>query len=164
MEHQRHMAAFLTLNPRAFNLSDMGTGKTLATLWAADYLMKKGFMKKVLILSPLSTIYRVWEDEIFTHFLSNRRCSILYGNRVQRLDALRRRESDFYIINHDGLGVGTDRGGRNQLVLGELAQTIRQDTEIDGIICDEGSVYKDPSTLRYKIYGMRFTIKKISGG
>jgi len=36
---QRATANFLALNPRAFCLSDMGTGKTMAALWAADYVI-----------------------------------------------------------------------------------------------------------------------------
>lgn len=34
-------ANFLALHPRAFCLSDMGTGKTLAALWAADFVMSQ---------------------------------------------------------------------------------------------------------------------------
>ena len=37
--HQRDTAAFLTLHKRAFCLNAMGTGKTSAVAWAADYLL-----------------------------------------------------------------------------------------------------------------------------
>jgi hypothetical protein len=47
--HQIVMAEFLTLNRRAFNLSEMGTGKTNSALWAADWLMETGRVQKVLI-------------------------------------------------------------------------------------------------------------------
>ena len=147
--HQRHMSAFLTLHPRAFNLSDIGTGKTLGTLWAADYLMKKGFIKKALILSPLSTLYRVWQDEIFQHFLGTRKSVVLHGSREKRLELLKQ-DVDFYIINHDGLGVGSHRGTRG-IELGGLAEILRSRTDIDLFIVDEGSVYKDSATLRYRI-------------
>ena len=82
---QRHMAAFLTLHSRAFNLSDMRTGKTLAALWAADYLMSKGLMKKCLILATLSTIHRTWDNDIYQHLMGRRRAIVLYGTREQRL-------------------------------------------------------------------------------
>lgn len=147
--HQRHMAAFLTLHPRAFNLSDIGTGKTLGTLWAADFLMRMGSIKRALILSPLSTIYRVWEDEIFTHFLSRRSVGILYGTREKRMEVLAQ-PHDFYVVNHDGLGVGHSKA-KGRLELGELARAIRDRPDIDCIIVDEGSVYKDSSTTRYKV-------------
>lgn len=148
-DHQRHMAAFLTLHPRAFNLSDMGTGKTLAVLWALDYLMKQGVVKKALILSPLSTIYRVWEDEIFKNFLSDRSVSILYGDRAKRMAQVSK-DADFYVVNHDGLGVGSTRSNRG-MQLGELARYIKENKDINAVVVDEGSVYKDSSTNRYKI-------------
>lgn len=152
-DHQLHMSAFLTLHPRAFNLSDIGTGKTLGTLWAADYLMRKGLVQRALILSPLSTLYRVWQDEVFTHFLSNRKVTVLHGTREQRMEILRKNKSDFFVINHDGLGVGSSRGTRG-LDLGDLATSIRDIGGADAfdlIIVDEGSVYKDAGTLRYKV-------------
>lgn len=148
-DHQRQMAAFMTLHPRCFNLSDMGTGKTLATLWALDYLMRVGLVKKALILSPLSTIYRVWDDELFTHFLSARSRAILYGNRQKRLNTLSQ-DADFYIINHDGLGVGSHKSNRG-LTIGELGEIIKRRPDIDAVVVDEGSIYKDSGTNRYKV-------------
>lgn len=148
-DHQKHMAAFLTLHPKAFNLSDIGTGKTLGTLWAADYLMQKGVIKKALVLSPLSTLYRVWQDEIFQHFLANRKSIVLHGSREKRIELLKQ-DADFYIINHDGLGIGSVKTHKG-LVLGELSEIIKNRADIDLIIVDEGSVYKDSGTLRYKI-------------
>ncbi len=148
-DHQRQMAAFMTLHPRCFNLSDMGTGKTLATLWALDYLMQTGRVRRALILSPLSTIYRVWENEIFEHFLSRRTARILYGDRARRIAALGE-DADFYIVNHDGLGVGSSKGNRG-MVIGELAELVKGRADIDAIVVDEGSVYKDAATNRYKV-------------
>ena len=54
--HQKMMANFGVLHPRMFNLSDMGTMKTLATLWAADWLMKQhpDGTFRALIVAPLS--------------------------------------------------------------------------------------------------------------
>lgn len=147
-DHQRHMAAFMTLHPRCFNLSDMGTGKTLSTLWALDYLMSQGIIQRAIILSPLSTIYRVWEDEIFTHFMARRTVSILYGTQPKRLAALDK-PADFYIINHDGLGVGSAKG--KGLELGKLGAIINARGDINAVVVDEGSVYKDSSTQRYKV-------------
>lgn len=147
-DHQREMAAFMTLYPRCFNLSDMGTGKTLAALWASDYLKKKGVIRKTLILSPLSTIYRVWEDEIFTHFLSHRTCSVLYGSRERRIDNAHI-DADYYILNHDGISIGGNKSNRG-FTLGDFGAYLRDNSEIDEIIVDEGSVYKDSTTKRYK--------------
>src|SRR6516164_3171809 len=38
---QKLMSNFLVLHARSFNLSDMGTMKTLAALWAADFIMQQ---------------------------------------------------------------------------------------------------------------------------
>jgi SNF2 family DNA or RNA helicase len=97
----------------------------------------------------LSTLYRVWQDEIFQHFLGNRKCVILHGSREKRLELLKQ-DADFYIINHDGLGVGSHRGHRG-LELGDLGECISNRKDIDLVIVDEGSVYKDSNTLRYKV-------------
>jgi SNF2 family DNA or RNA helicase len=155
---QRHMAAFLTLHPRCFNLSDMGTGKTLSTLWALDYLMCKGLIHKAIILSPLSTIERVWEDEIFQHFLGRRTCTVLYGSREKRIAQLQK-DVDFYIINHDGLGIGSSKDSR-KFNLGELGVLLRDRADIDAVIVDEASVYKDSSTNRYKALKQALSAKK----
>jgi hypothetical protein len=153
---QYHMAAFMTLHPRCFNLSDMRTGKTLSTLWAADYLMSKGLIKKMLILAPLSTIYRVWEDAIFTHFLGRRTCAVLYGDQARRLSRSEE-DRDFYIINHDGLSVGNGHGPGGPY-LGDLARSLRDRADIDAICLDEGSLYREPTTRRYR------TLREVSGG
>lgn len=151
--HQRYMASFAVVHPRHFNLSEMGTGKTLSNLWAADYLMSIGAVRKALIISPLSTLGPVWDDEIFRNFCGRRKSTVLHGDRDKRLDRLRR-DVDFYIINHDGLGVGTSwvkRGAARELKLGLIAEQIRARPDIDLIIVDEASAYKDWTTLRTKI-------------
>jgi type I site-specific restriction endonuclease len=47
MAHQKDTASFLTLNRKAFVFSEPGTGKTLSALWAADYLMQRGEVRRV---------------------------------------------------------------------------------------------------------------------
>ena len=65
---QKEAAAFLSMHTRAFNLSELGTGKSLASLWAYDYLRSIGLLNKALVISPLSTLERTWADELFNHF------------------------------------------------------------------------------------------------
>jgi hypothetical protein len=88
----------------------MGTGKTNAALWAADWLMDMGRVSKVLVLSPLSTLDRVWKQDIFDT-LMHRKCAIVHGSKDKRAAALDA-DVDFYIMNHDGLA---DRGARRDL-------------------------------------------------
>lgn len=135
-DHQRIMADFMTLNPRCFNLSEMGTGKTAATLWAADFLMNIGEVNRALILSPLSTVECVWQQDIF-NILMHRKGVVLHAERQKRLDLLKA-DVDFYILNHDGVKIG------------ELRKMLRKRKDIDLIIVDEGSMFRNPGSDKYK--------------
>ncbi len=130
-------ANFLCANPRAFVLSDMGTGKTLAALWAADFVLDQFPGVRCLIVCPLSTMQRVWADAIFTHFLGRRRCVVLHGSAAKRRELLATPGIDFYIINFDGLGV----------IAAELANR----SDIRMAIVDEASAYRDRTTNRHKL-------------
>lgn len=135
MVHQANTSAFLTLNPRAICLNDMGTGKTLSILWAADYLMAQGKMKKLLIIGPLSTMHAVWESETNTHFLFRRKCVVLHGTKQRRLDLLNTAEAEVFIINHDGI------------------KTIEKsliEANFDAVVVDEAAAFRNASTNRYK--------------
>ena len=135
-DHQRLMAEFHTMHKRCFNLSEMGTAKTNANLWAADWLMKIGVVRKVLIVTPLSTLERVWLDAVF-NTLMHRQAAIVHGSREKRLVALAS-DVDFYIINHDGLSIGAIR------------QAINKRKDIDLVIVDEGSMYRNGDTDKYR--------------
>lgn len=136
MKHQEETAAFFTMNPRAICLNDMGTGKTLSVLWAADYLMRLGKMKKVLIVVPMSTMHPVWENEINSTFLFRRRCAVLHGTRKKRLDLLGDPDVEFHIINHDGIKTIED-----QLC----------DAGFDAVIVDEAARFRNARSKRYKV-------------
>jgi SNF2 family DNA or RNA helicase len=134
--HQIVMAEFLTMHRRAFNLSEMGAAKTNASLWAADWLMKTGRVNKCLILTPLSTIERVWKNDIFDT-LMHRRVAIVHGSREKRKAALSS-DVDFYIMNHDGLGIK------------EITDILNRRADIDLTIVDEASMFRNHSTQKYK--------------
>lgn len=134
--HQRVMAEFLTLNKRAFNLSEMGVGKTAATLWAADHLMNEGKVKKVLVLAPLSTVDRVWKHDIFD-VLMHRSAVVVHGSREQREAALKA-DVDFYIVNHDGVKIGW------------LVEHLRKRSDVQLVIIDEASMFRNAQTKKFK--------------
>src|SRR5690242_6114017 len=134
--HQVVMSEFLTLHRRAFNLSEMGTMKTNAALWASDWLMETGRVDKCLVLSPLSTLERVWMTDIFDT-LMHRKCTIAHGTRAKRISALQA-DVDFYIMNHDGLGIA------------EIVDLIFKRPDINLIIVDEASMFRNPTTRKYK--------------
>ena len=124
---QRVTADFLTSHSRAFVLNDLGTGKSLATLWAYDYLRGLNLLTSVLVVAPLSTMVRTWADEVFKHF-PHLTTSVLYGSRAKRLKLLAQ-PADVYIVNHDGLEIIADALGKrpdiNLVVVDEIAQVAR---------------------------------------
>lgn len=148
--HQRIMANFMALNPRSFNLSDMGTMKTLAALWAADYIMEqysKGACR-CLIVAPLSTLHRVWANEIFQNFIGRRTCVVLHGDAKKRQKLLAM-PHDFYIINHDGVGVGAQVN--RKVAFGGFSADLAARSDIRIALVDEFSAYSDAGTRRHRI-------------
>lgn len=133
-DHQKYTAAQLTLNRRMYVLNEAGTAKTASSLWAADYLMQQGMVRKCLIACMLSTVESVWMDEIFS-FLMHRTSSLLVGDRKKRLANLEK-DVDFYVINHDGVEV--------------ISKELKARKDIDLLILDEASVYINARTTMYK--------------
>lgn len=136
-DHQVVSAEFFTLNNRCINLSQMGTGKTKAASWAADYLMKLGVTRKAIIVCPKSTMDAVWADEIQNNFLGRRKAVVLNGSRERRLKLLAQ-DADFYIINHDGLKV--------------IADALAKRSDINLWIYDEASAVRNPQSQRHKLF------------
>jgi len=133
-EHQRDTACFLSIRQRAFCFNEAGTGKTSAAIWAADYLMNQGVIKKALIICPLSIMYPAWHADIMNTAM-HRTCGVAHGSAAKRKKILDE-NYDFTVINYDGTGI----------VLQELQQA-----KFDLIIIDEANAYKSPSTKRWKI-------------
>jgi SNF2 family DNA or RNA helicase len=130
-QHQKATSAFLTLHRRGLCLNAPGTGKTLSALWAADFLLKQGVIKKILIVAPLSTLTPVWAKEIATH-MPWLRFEVIAGTKHQKVRAINT-SADIGIINHDGFTLLA-----NQL------------TDYDLIIYDEATAVKSHSSKRFK--------------
>ena len=146
-DHQLRTAEFLSNHWRAFCLNEIGTGKTMAALWAADYLMREGKIKKAFIISTLSTLQRVWADEIFQN-IPHRKFAIVHGTKEQRLEALKQ-DVDFYIINHDGLKVLCDWDTQHDRKLIKSSELDNRD-DINLFILDEGAQFRNQGTDRYE--------------
>jgi SNF2 family DNA or RNA helicase len=136
-EHQMQTAGFMSMEPRAFNLNGMGTGKTLATLWAYDYLRSIGQVKRALVVTPLSTLERTWADEVFRHF-PHLDTSVVYGTREKRMAVLKQ-DADLYLLNHDGVKIHG------------LVEAMSKRPDIDLVIIDEvAQVARNASTDRFR--------------
>ena len=131
--HQKDTAAFLTLHRRAYCFNDPGTGKTASFAWAADYLMKKGFIRRVLVICPLSIMDSAWRADLF-RVLMHRRVDIAHGDRKKRAKVIAS-DAEFVVINFDGV----------ETVLEEL-----QAANFDLIIIDEANAVKTATTKRWK--------------
>lgn len=131
--HQRATTAFLLNNKRSFVLNEMGTGKTLSALWACDILLEAKRIRRVLIVSPVSTMHAVWFMEIGLN-LPHRKAVIAHGTKQVRLAALKS-TAEFVIINHDGIKIIEE-------------EIIAQ--RFDVIIIDELTAYKSHSSERSK--------------
>lgn len=141
-DHQIATAEFLTIHPRCFVLNEMGTSKTASTLWAIDFLMHIGYVKKALISCTMSTMRPVWLNEAFDVCM-HRTAVVLHGDadkRRQLLDS----GAELNIINHDGL----------KILLSELEKR----PDIDLVVVDEASVFRNAGTDAYE------TLQKIAKG
>ena len=135
MEHQIDTAAFLTMNRRGFCFNDPGTGKTLAALWAADYLMRRGDVRRVLILCPLSIMHSAWMADIGKSVIHRSAIVAHHAQAARRIEMVQG-NYEIVITNYDGLNL--------------IAPEITNDGRFDLVIVDEANAYKNPSTRRWK--------------
>jgi SNF2 family DNA or RNA helicase len=133
-DHQKTTASFLTLNRRAFCFNEQGTGKTGSVIWAADYLMTLGVIKRVLVICPLSIMDSAWRADLFK-FAMHRRVDIAYGARDKRKTIINS-DAEFVIINFDGVEI--------------VAEDVEK-AGFDLIVVDEANAYKNPQTKRWKV-------------
>jgi SNF2 family DNA or RNA helicase len=133
MAHQRKTSEFLTLNTRAFVFNEQGTGKTASAIWASDYLIKAGYVRRVLIVCPLSIMQAAWQADLFK-FAVHRSVGIAHGDPQKRQNILIGNYK-YVVINFDGATIEADCIAKN---------------DFDLIIIDEANAYKNVSTKRWK--------------
>ena len=143
-EHQKTTAEFLTTNRRAFCFNEQGTGKTASVIWAVDYLMTIGLVKRVLVICPLSIMKSAWQNDLFK-FAIHRTVSVAYGAARKRKEIVSL-GAEFVIINFDGVGIV-----KKEIIAGGF----------DLIVVDEASAYKNAQTERWK--DLRDLTKVIKG-
>ena len=143
-DHQKTTAQFLISNRKAFCFNEQGTGKTASVIWAVDYLMSIGAVKRVLVVCPLSIMKSAWQQDLFK-FAIHRTVSVAYGSAKKRKEIIRG-GSEFVVINFDGVEIVKD-----EIINGGF----------DLIVVDEASAYKNAQTTRWKT--MRTLCKSIKG-
>jgi SNF2 family DNA or RNA helicase len=135
MGHQKTTAGFLTMHRRAFVFNDPGTAKTIAALWAADYLMRRGEIRRVLIICPLSIMQSAWMGDIMNSVM-HRSAVVAHHTQASRRVEMIQDDYEFVIINYDGLNL--------------VADEIKADGRFDLVIVDEANAYAVPTTKRWK--------------
>lgn len=136
MAHQRETASFLTLHRRAFVLSEPGTGKTMSALWAADYLMQRRLVRRMLILCPLSIMQTAWLQDIANSII-HRSAAIAHHPKATRRIEIIQGNYDIIVCNYDGLNL--------------VANEVKADGRFDLVIVDEATAYKNVQTQRWKV-------------
>ena len=139
-DHQKKTSAFFTMNRKSFCFNEQGTGKTASAIWAADFLLNQGKIKRVLVICPLSIMDSAWREDLFT-FAPHRSVDIAYGASKKRREIIQQ-GADFVIINYDGV----------EIVSEEIAKG-----GFDLIIVDEATHYKNAQSKRWK------TLNKLIG-
>tara|TARA_R100000988_G_scaffold99155_1_gene67949 strand:+ start:1959 stop:3527 length:1569 start_codon:yes stop_codon:yes gene_type:complete len=132
--HQKTTSEFLCINKRAFCFNEAGTGKTSSVLWASDYLMNLGVIKRVLVICPLSIMTSAWKNDIYNTCL-HRHPGVAYGTAADRKLIINNPKYEFVIINYDGVRIVKD-----DII----------DANFDLIVVDEANAYKNVSTTRWK--------------
>jgi SNF2 family DNA or RNA helicase len=123
------------MNRRAFCFNDPGTGKTLSALWAADYLITRGEVRRILILCPLSIMHSAWMGDI-NRSVIHRSAVVAHHAQASRRIEMIQQDYEIVIANYDGLNL--------------IASEIINDGRFDLVIVDEANAYKNPSTRRWK--------------
>lgn len=136
MDNQVQRFNFLLNNQYAFDFSQMGTGKTVTALWAADYLMRETG-GSTLILAPLTILESVWKKAIDDIVCNSDRLNmhVLSKSSNSRASRIRSTNNSFYITNFESI----------------LSRDFREavgESDISTIIIDECTAFKHANTRR----------------
>lgn len=136
--YQDFAEKFILDNPEAGLLLDMGMGKTVTSLSAADKLLNDYFaVSKVLVIAPLKPAKETWPPEVkkWDH-LKHLKLSLILGSKAERIAACER-EADIYIVN------------RENVVW--LVDYFKSKWPFDMVIIDELSSFKSSKAQRFEL-------------
>lgn len=126
--YQQRLKTEMVNRPLLALFADMGTGKTLITLKAIEEM--KG---PTLLIAPIRVCETVWRQEAAKWDI-NLTFSLVRGLRNERMQALQK-TSDVYLINPELLA---------------WLFTTEQLPVFKNLVIDESSLFKNPSTVRFK--------------
>lgn len=163
--YQAALAAFALRHPHAAILVDMGLGKTAAMLLVIDYLTRRCYRSKgVLIVAPLRVCTSVWPDEIakWDNFAGMTWVHISGSaagvERIKDFDIVRTKPNakalaalapgkDIYLVNYENVP---------SLCAWALSQKV---LPFDAVIFDESSKIKASTSARFR--GMKSLLPRM---
>lgn len=148
---QQNCIAFINSGEDSLIAADVGTGKTVISLTAAEHALIEGFVTRWLVLAPLLVATDTWAKEFgeWAH-LRDIRFAIACGDEDQRVAAI---ESDAKVVvmNYENLQWLLERYPR--------PRSGKPDPlPFDGLICDEIDKLKEVSSKRFKAFRERVKI------
>lgn len=130
-ENQRATTAAIVEYPRLFVLNGLRTGKTLAAMWGMDYLMRKGVVRRALIVAPKTILIDVWSKE-FLLSMPRTPYAVLEGSRARKQQIANDTRIKVLIVNPESV-----------ILLGPVP-------ELDMIVVDEATCLKNAHAQRAK--------------
>lgn len=135
-KHQIDTFKFIEKNNKCFIFNEPGTGKTEPIITNICYNILSKDFKKVLIVSTLTTLKKVWYDTFSNHnLLDIANPIIINGDKEDKEKILKENKHITYIINPDGI---------SNLI--DLLLKIK----FDYIIIDEATTFKIASSQKSK--------------
>jgi hypothetical protein len=120
-------------------LADPGTGKTSTALAASKILLKKKFVSRVLIVTPLKPLYEVWPKEMCKwkdfHDLG---LAVLHGSGKEKALRNLKAEHNIVLINPEGFQWLCASKERVKLLGADM------------LVIDESSKWKNTQSVRFK--------------
>ena len=131
--YQIRMGHHIVNNPRCALWAEMGLGKTIATLYAINWLMDYFEIKRTLVIGPPRVMEVVWPDEINKWKL--RLSWVAIAGKADKRDAMMAYDADIKFLSVFQLDWFLDNYDFDQF---------------DLIVIDEAHYFKNHSTKRYK--------------
>lgn len=141
-QYQRDAVQWMLDTPKGAFIAGMGLGKTLVTLTALQSLLDDWEVGKVLVVAPKRVALTTWPDEIWKWPHLNLPYAQLCGEREHR-EAAVQSSARLHIINIDNLVWLIDHLGKKW--------------DYDMVVIDESSLFKSPSTRRFKALKRRLS-------
>lgn len=136
-DYQLHATEHVLKLPAAGLFMEMGLGKTVVALTAADELLNDRLeIRRWLVIGTKKIAQSVWKQEaVKWDHLNHLRFSLILGTEKQRKEALRAK-ADIFVINRENVAW--------------LVSFCQGKWPFDGVIIDESSSFKNHDSRRFK--------------